>query len=432
MKSFTYEKRAADTPQRARYFLNAYAVSSEGGSEPGVGYAWFAELAKRYHVVLFTEAEFSKKTIDVCDSIEQLSCTIHFIDLGTKTRNRCWNQGDWLFYLSYWKYQLKVLQLAFEEIRNHPQPITLHQLNMIGFREPGYFWLIRLIYRIPLIWGPVGGYNFPAPSLYKRYGGKAVLHQRIKNLLNVASMAMPSVLFTYFLATDLYLAIPPQGKMKRILRRGRIFPETFLRLTQTPAGQSDHGARGAGQVNVVLLGKLVPRKLVDVALEALSSLTEHQRDQIRVTVIGGGPSEQFLRHYSEQIGVGRNVLFVGPQPHTQAMEILRKADALLHCAIDEGTSHAIVEAIANAVPVIAFDIGGHSLIAASAGVKLLPFPESRSQAVQTIALALTDLATSRETSAYKRPQKDALPRWAAASRIEVFCSSSSAISEVSQ
>ena len=47
MREMSFEQLSADHASRRRYYLNAYAVSVDGGSEPGVGVAWFRELAKQ-------------------------------------------------------------------------------------------------------------------------------------------------------------------------------------------------------------------------------------------------------------------------------------------------------------------------------------------------------------------------------------------------
>lgn len=47
----------------------------------------------------------------------------------------------------------RTLAIARQIIARHRIDI-IHQLNMIGFREPGYLWKIS---NIPFVWGPVGG-----------------------------------------------------------------------------------------------------------------------------------------------------------------------------------------------------------------------------------------------------------------------------------
>ena len=63
----------------------------------------------------------------------------------------CWNQGDWRFYKHYHAWQYRTYEIALGIIKIYHIDIV-HQLNMIGFREPGYLWKIE---GIPFVWGPV-------------------------------------------------------------------------------------------------------------------------------------------------------------------------------------------------------------------------------------------------------------------------------------
>ena len=44
---------------------------------------------------------------------------------------------------------------------------VLHQLNMIGFREPGYLWNLSQENGVPVVWWPVDAKDkFPVAYLY--------------------------------------------------------------------------------------------------------------------------------------------------------------------------------------------------------------------------------------------------------------------------
>ena len=423
-----FEQRRPGDDQRPCYFLNAYAVSVTGGSEPGMGFAWFSHLLRHYRVVLFTEAEFAPGLEDWVNAQDDVSCTIHFFDVGPQTRARCWNQGDWRFYLAYWAYQRAVLKVAAASLRLE-RPVALHQLNMIGFREPGYFWRLARASGVPLIWGPVGGYNFPSGSFYQAFGVVARLKQSVKNLLNLASMLLPSVVGSYMTASALLLAIPPRGRlMPAVLRRGHLFPETFLRADSALLAGQPHSApppadpvattTDAPPLRLAMLGKLVPRKLVDVAIDALCQLQPAERARVRIDVIGDGPARALLEVMVQRKGVAGQVHFCGALPHAQALARMRSADMLLHCSVDEGTSHAVVEALSLAMPVMAFDCGGHSVIAKSAGLALLPPPRQRAQAVATIARAMRDTLDRPAGTRFVTPAMDRLALWTGTARID--------------
>ena len=65
-----------------------------------------------------------------------------FNDIGVEARDMCWNQGDYRFYYYYKKWQKKTYHLAKRIIQDDKIDL-IHQLNMIGYREPGYLWKIN-------------------------------------------------------------------------------------------------------------------------------------------------------------------------------------------------------------------------------------------------------------------------------------------------
>ena len=91
----------------------------------------------------------------------------------------CWNQGDWRFYKHYHAWQYRTYEIALGIIKIYHIDIV-HQLNMIGFREPGYLWKIE---GIPFVWGPVDAKEkFPIAYL-QGAGLKRQLFMRLKNFL---------------------------------------------------------------------------------------------------------------------------------------------------------------------------------------------------------------------------------------------------------
>ena len=87
----------------------------------------------------------------------------YYLPVSEKIRKMCWNQGDWRFYYYYRKWQKRALDLSRKIILENEIDL-IHQLNMIGFREPGYLWKIT---DKPYIWGSIGSANlFPSNYLH--------------------------------------------------------------------------------------------------------------------------------------------------------------------------------------------------------------------------------------------------------------------------
>ena len=131
--------------------INAYACSPNMGSEPGMAWNWCVNLAQYCELHIITEGEFREKIEAVLPTLPQ-GKNMHFYynPVSDEIRKMCWNQGDWRFYIHYKKWQQKTLAIAKQIIKENNIDI-IHQLNMIGFREPGYLWSLDK----PFIWGGI-------------------------------------------------------------------------------------------------------------------------------------------------------------------------------------------------------------------------------------------------------------------------------------
>jgi glycosyltransferase involved in cell wall biosynthesis len=101
----------------------------------------------------------------------------------------------------------------------------------------------------------------------------------------------------------------------------------------------------------VLVGRLEPRKGVDLAVEALVSVPG-----ARLDVVGEGDERSALESRARALGVQARVRFHGhvadPRP------LLAGADAALCASRSEGLGIALLEAMATGLPVVGFAVGG--------------------------------------------------------------------------
>ena len=92
-----------------RILINAYACCPNMGSEPGMAWNWVTNLAKYSELFIITESEFKDK-VECAVANFSYSENLHFFFLpiieddeekSSEIRKRCWNQGDWRFYIDY-------------------------------------------------------------------------------------------------------------------------------------------------------------------------------------------------------------------------------------------------------------------------------------------------------------------------------------------
>jgi len=106
-----------------------------------------------------------------------------------------------------------------------------------------------------------------------------------------------------------------------------------------------------GAFTFALVGRLEPRKGVDLAIEALAAVPG-----ARLDVVGDGPERTSLEAKARALGVAGRVRFHGHVTDTRA--VLSRAHAALCASRSEGLGIALLEAMATGVPVVGFSVGG--------------------------------------------------------------------------
>jgi glycosyltransferase involved in cell wall biosynthesis len=108
---------------------------------------------------------------------------------------------------------------------------------------------------------------------------------------------------------------------------------------------------------VVVLGRLVRHKRVDLVIEAVAALSEH-RPGPHLDICGRGPDRDRLERVADELGVRERIIFHGYVDEATKATLLARA-ALHVCASDaEGWGQTVIEAAASGVPTVARDVPG--------------------------------------------------------------------------
>jgi glycosyltransferase involved in cell wall biosynthesis len=124
-------------------------------------------------------------------------------------------------------------------------------------------------------------------------------------------------------------------------------------LSVPPLGDRDelrrrHGFDGR---TLVLAGRLVPQKALEVALRAV-----RLEEGVSLVVAGDGPERERAEALARSIG--SNARFVGAQPRETVFELFRAADAAVLSSSWESFGLVVAEALSVGTPVIATAVGG--------------------------------------------------------------------------
>ncbi len=108
---------------------------------------------------------------------------------------------------------------------------------------------------------------------------------------------------------------------------------------------------------ICVLGRLVPHKRVEHALEVAARLRASMPD-IRVDVIGDGWWRPELERHAHDLGVDDIVRFSGHVSDAERARLLDRSWILLAPSVKEGWGIAIMEAAAHGVPAVAYRTAG--------------------------------------------------------------------------
>ena len=92
-----------------------------------------------------------------------------------------------------------------------------------------------------------------------------------------------------------------------------------------------------------------------VLLHALARLSERQK--IVLDVLGEGPEMFHWQGIAKTLSLS-GITWLGRLPYDAALQIMNRADVLIHTSFREGTPHVVLEALGWGVPVICHDVCG--------------------------------------------------------------------------
>lgn len=217
-------------------------------------------------------------------------------------------------------------------------------------------------------------------------------------------------------AHDIFITqglLATKAKDARFVRAISDFNKTFLeRLPNYPKNKTEvlrcgvalpeasgpPRLRGDGPLRLVFVGALLPRKGVDVLLNALKSLPKTL--EWHLDILGGGSQAEPLQALAAELPKDR-VVFHGPQPSDKVQDAMQNADVVVVPSREgeegrsEGIPVVLMEAMSLSRPVIASRLSGIPELVIDGETGLLVPPDD----VAALSAALTRLAGEPELAA---------------------------------
>lgn len=135
-----------------------------------------------------------------------------------------------------------------------------------------------------------------------------------------------------------------------------------LRMFRPDVTPEDTG----GKRRILVVGRLVARKGMDLAISALAHLVKHGYDDVELHIVGGCSADDFdsdpeairLREVARTLGVADRVILRGQVPRTAMPGVFASASLVACTPWYEPFGIVPLEAMACGVPVVAAKVGG--------------------------------------------------------------------------
>lgn len=345
-----------------KVLVNAYACSPNQGSEPGMGWNFVRCLSEKNELHIITESKYKKAISEYLEKnpSEFSHCKFYFIKRERHNLLRkIWPPS---YYWFYKRWQKEVLKFALELDKKENFDLV-HQLNMIGYREPGYLWNMHK----PFIWGPIGGFNITPWNLLYTMGLYGLVFYFCRNIINFFQM---------------HTSIRVKNAMEKaaaVMGATKEDADTIARVFNKECSiMPEVGLAGDETFDVSLKERLlneplklcwsglhIPRKSLNLLLEALQGI-----GNVELHVLGDGKKRKEWELLSKKLGL-KNIVWYGKVDRNSALQIMQKCDVFVQTSLSDATSTVILEAMSLGLPVIALDhLGFANIITDDCGIRI--------------------------------------------------------------
>ena len=329
------------------YLISAYSVNPYKGSEDSIGWNWVLQYEKNYkkgdRIILLTKKFNEKDTrrglkefniqhveliiVDVPDALDwfrEKHSTFHHMYYIL------WQHWAWLW--------VKHSGIRFD---------VIHHVTMNDYRIPSELYKAK---GAKVIWGPMGGAQV-TPRPLKVYE-KNQLVASFREFVNKSCSWNPFYKKALRSYDKIYcINNETQKQIYRILGKDvPLMPELALRdeYKNLPIRKGKNDI-----LKIVFVGRLIGKKGIAFLVDALSLMPTDMDWEL--LIFGDGDDRVLIEKQIADSGIGKKVKLMGNRPLNQIAEAYQQADVFVLPSLRETSGNVLLEAMAYAVPIVAFD-----------------------------------------------------------------------------
>jgi glycosyltransferase involved in cell wall biosynthesis len=359
------------SPNRPKVLASAYAchpapTTAHFPGEAVLGWHLAREIAGFADLHLITWA-FNRDGVDGrLAGADGRPAQVHYVDLPRPVHEtlRDRHLGTRIYYYLWQRAAAK----AAVELHRREGFDLFHQITFSNDWMPSY---IAPALPVPFVWGPIGGGQKVPRELAGTMGRRDRRQERSRTLLQNVWRATPARRRAARKASAILVC---NRETKAVLRR---FADRIVDFPVNGIGRDDLAADAAapagpprGGFRILYAGRFDPIKGLPLAFEALRILLA-VAPSATLELVGEGPERPRLEALARRLGVADRLVWTPWSPRAEIFAKMRRSDVFLFPSLRDGGGAVVVEAMANALPVVCLDLAGPGLhVGGGWGVKI--------------------------------------------------------------
>ena len=329
------------------YLISAYSVNPYKGSEDSIGWNWVLQYEKNYkkgdRIILLTKKFNEKDTRRGLKEFNIQHVELVIVDVPNalnwfREKHSAFHHMYYILWQHWAWLWVKHSGIRFD---------VIHHVTMNDYRIPSELYKAK---GAKVIWGPMGGAQV-TPRPLKVYE-KNQLVASFREFVNKSCSWNPF----YKKALRSYYKIycinnETQKQISRIVGKDvPLMPELALRdeYKNLPIRKGNNDI-----LKIVFVGRLIGKKGIAFLVDALSLMPTDMNWEL--LIFGNGDDRVLIEKQIADSGIGKNVKLMGNRPLNQIAEAYQQADVFVLPSLRETSGNVLLEAMAYAVPIVAFD-----------------------------------------------------------------------------
>lgn len=247
-----------------------------------------------------------------------------------------------------------------------------HHVSFGSLQQGHFLWRLK---DVRIIFGPVGG-GQKAPVIFKEYFGNAWRTEMIRDFITKMGLVLSRNFRNSLRNADSLLANNPETL--QMAKDTGYIPEERIHLikgTAVPRAMENIQIpclNDSSTLKLIWVGRLLPRKGLNLVMEALSKLPADF--DFTFTIVGGGKLFPMVETWINDFGLERKKINVtGQIPFEKVIKFYKESDAFIFCPLRETFGAQLSEAMAFGLPVITLNMHGASIgVPDNCGIKITP------------------------------------------------------------